>query len=262
MIGSWWSAAVAWLRGASAGASAVVGRWWSAVADWLRNASPGLVLAAGAAIVALLLWASSLAHASAVQAAQSAARTVAIPQLAAGYRLAVERAAGEYFGLAASPARLAAQLHQESGWRHAAQSAYAQGLAQFTAPTARWLPAVCPELGEIDPWDAQQSIRAAACYDRWLHQRLRPLSGDDLTECARWMFALRGYNGGPGWIDRERRAVLGNGGNPDDWRTVAQHRLRSAAAHAENTRYPLRILITLEPAYIAAGWDGTAVCAS
>ena len=127
------------------------------------------VLAVGllsAALWLLVMIVAALAVAGQAQAASAA--TVRVPTASATYRLQVERAAAEYFGLDASPARLAAQLHLESGWRDDAQSAYAIGLAQFTPATAQWLPEVCPELGEFDPWDAAQSIRAAACYDAWL----------------------------------------------------------------------------------------------
>jgi soluble lytic murein transglycosylase-like protein len=183
-----------------------------------------------------------------------------IPEASARYRIAVERASGSYFGLDASPARLAAQLHQESGWRANAQSKFAGGLAQFTPATARWLPEACPELGSFDPWDPMQSIRAAACYDALLYRQQKPMGGGKLPPCARWVFALRAYNGGAGWINRERRAALAAGDNPDDWQAVENHRLRAAWAHTENIGYPRRILLRIEPAYIAAGWAGTAVC--
>jgi len=203
-------------------------------------------------VFAVLLLSSAL---SLVLAAE-----VRVPEASARYRLTVERESGRYFGLDASPARLAAQLHQESGWRADAQSPYALGLAQFTAATAQWIPSQCPELGSFDPWDPIQSIRAAACYDALLHRQQRPMGAGKLPPCARWVYALRAYNGGAGWINRERRAASAAGDNPDDWQAVEHHRLRAAWAHQENIGYPRRILLTLEPAYIAAGWSGTAVC--
>lgn len=188
------------------------------------------------------------------------AADVRIPEASARYRIAVNRAAGDAWGLDASPARLAAQLHQESGWRPDAQSKFALGLAQFTPATARWIPEACPQLGSFDPWDPLQSIRAAACYDALLARQQQPMRGNTLPPCARWVYALRAYNGGAGWIDRERRATLAAGDDPDDWQAVERHRLRATWAHVENIGYPRRILLTLEPAYIAAGWSGTAVC--
>lgn len=54
--------------------------------------------------------------------------------------------------------------------------------------------------------------------------------------------------------------TLVNRGNPNDWLSVERWRTRGEAAHRENIHYPRRILLTLEPAYIKAGWPGTAVC--
>jgi len=54
--------------------------------------------------------------------------------------------------------------------------------------------------------------------------------------------------------------TLANRDNPNDWRRVERWRSRGIAAHRENTAYPRRILLTLEPAYLAAGWPGEAVC--
>lgn len=205
----------------------------------------------GVLALAALLWGSP---------AQAAAAS-AVPEVSAGYRLAVQRAAGEHFGLAAPSARLAAQIQQESGWRPTAQSLYAQGLAQFTPATAKWLPDICPELAGFDPWDALQSVRAMACYDAWLYRRSRAL-GDStgLDDCSRWHFALRAYNGGEGWLMRERRLALAAGDNPNDWATVARHRARAGWAHRENIDYPARILGRWEPRYRAAGWPGASAC--
>lgn len=195
---------------------------------------------------------------SLISSAVSAAEII-IPETSTRYRVDVQRAAGEYFGLNASPARLAAQLHQESGWRTDAQSRFAQGPAQFTPATARWLPAVCPEVGPPDPWAPHWAIRAAACYDAWLHRRVKPMAGT-LRPCSRWVYTLRGYNGGEGWLTRERRAAQALNRDPDDWLAVESIRLRATWAHSENIRYPRRILLTLEPAYINAGWMGQLIC--
>lgn len=214
------------------------------------------------AVTAVLL-AAIAGWAGMTSAAAPVAPTVAkvlIPEASAGYRLQLQRAAGEYFGLDAPVARLAAQIHQESAWRPTAASKYAIGLTQFTPATAAWLPAICPELGGFDPWNPNQAIRAMACYDAWLHDRARPLAEGELSPCSRWMFALRAYNGGEGWINRERRAAASAGRNPNRWDEVAKVRLRAQWAHRENTHYPLRILFALEPAYIDAGWPGQAVC--
>lgn len=196
------------------------------------------------------------------QASQAGSR-VAIPEASALYRHRVEQAAADVWGVDASPARLAAQIHQESAWRQGARSAVgAQGMAQFMPATAKWIAEQFPEqLGQFDPWDPRQAALAAAIYDKWLLDRVQSFGHTPLSNCSRWAFALRGYNGGESWLVRERGMALAGRANANDWRAVAAFRARSPSAHAENIRYPQRILLTLEPAYIAAGWPGTAVCA-
>lgn len=206
---------------------------------------------------AVALWslAAVLAMVGCV-ASQAHGADVRIPDASHQYRRAVERASAQYFGLHAAPARLAAQLHQESGWRPDARSPYAVGLAQFVPSTAEWLPQVCPELGPFDPWDPLQSVRAAACYNHWHYRRI-----EAADECARWAMALSAYNGGLGWLQRDRRLAAANGADPDQWfGAVELWTARAAWARAENRGYVLRILKRLEPAYINAGWLGDPVC--
>lgn len=187
---------------------------------------------------------------------QSASR-VSIPEASVRYRWQVYAASAGQFGVQASPARLAAQLHQESRWRPDARSAYAIGLAQFTPATADWLHNVCPEVGEFDPWDASQSIRAAACYDRWLYDQVSTAA----TECDRWAFTLSAYNGGLGWVRRDQKRASANGADAARWfGHVEHHTSRATWARDENRGYVRRILLAIEPAYIAAGWYGQPVC--
>ncbi len=199
-------------------------------------------------IVMLMTWTEAVA--SDTRAA------IRIPESSRQYQRAVERAEVEYWGLDANPARLAAQIHQESRWQPEARSPYAIGLTQFVPATASWLPTVCPEIGPFDPWDPWQSIRAAACYNRWHHRRIRAA-----TDCDRWAFTLSAYNGGLGWVQRDQRLAAGAGADTSRWwGEVELHTGRSAAARAENRGYVERILRRLEPAYLAAGWDGEATC--
>lgn len=188
--------------------------------------------------------------------AETRPAAVDIPWASVTYRLRVEHAASQYFGVSASPARLAAQLHQESLWRPGAASKYAHGLAQFTPATASWLPSVCPEIGAFDPWDDGQSIKAAACYDRWLYDR-----SPGATECDRWAFTKSSYNGGLGWVQRDRKLASAHGADPARWfGHVELHTARASWARKENRAYVRRILLLLEPAYIAVGWPGSAAC--
>jgi len=190
------------------------------------------------------------------------AQPVMIPDASALYRHRVEQVVADVFGVNGSPARLAAQLHQESTWRAQARSPVgAQGLAQFMPATARWMQdQFARELGAFDPWNPVQAIHAAALYDRWLYERVQPFGYTRLSECSRWAFTLRAYNGGETWLLRERGLTLANRDNPNDWRAVERWRRRGLNAHRENTAYPRRILLMLEPAYLAAGWPGEPVC--
>jgi soluble lytic murein transglycosylase-like protein len=200
---------------------------------------------------------------AAVVAPAHAQTRVAIPDASALYRHRVEQVAADVWGVNASPARLAGQLHQESAWRPRARSpgVGAQGLAQFMPATAKWIAQKFPEqLGQFDPWDPMQAVLAAAIYDKWLLDRVQPLGYTRLSECTRWNFALRGYNGGEQWLLRDRGLAVANKGDPNDWRSVEKHRTRSPSNHQQNIDYPRRILLVLEPAYIAAGWPGKAVC--
>lgn len=194
--------------------------------------------------------------------AANAQQRVAIPEASALYRHRVEQVVSDVWGVNASPSRLAAQLHQESGWRIRANSPVgAQGMAQFMPATAKWIASQFPDqLGTFDPWDPMQAIKAAAIYDKWLLDRVQPIGHAPMSECTRWNFALRGYNGGEAWLLRERGLTVAGRANANDWRDVERFRARGPAAHKENIGYPRRILQVLEPAYIAAGWPGMAAC--
>lgn len=221
-----------------------------------------LVITIIAACVALgVLMTAKEAQAASVPPA-AAPVTVRVPEQAAMYRRFVEQAANEVWGVEASPARLAAQLHQESAWKLRARSPVgAQGLAQFMPATAKWIAGVFPDqLGAFDPWDPRQAALAAAIYDNFLLQRVRPLGAGALTPCSQWAFALRAYNGGEKYLLRERALADKAGASANDWVHVARFRARSPAAWRENIGYPRRILLVLEPAYLAAGWAGVSTC--
>ncbi len=230
--------------------------WQRNHGDW-REATFSIVLLA--LLCAGFFYGLLIAPAAAAEPTRGAVRVAPASAL---YRHRVEQASARAWGVHGSSALLAAQLHQESAFRANAKSAAgAQGIAQFMPATARWIATVYPrDLANFDPWNAQQAILAAALYDRWLFDRVSPLGGGEVDACSRWAFALRGYNGGEGWMLRERRLALASGANANDWRAVEPYRVRAGWAHKENTGYPRRILLTLEPAYLAAGWPGVPTC--
>ena len=129
----------------------------------------------------------------------------------------------------------AGTLHQESGWRPAAQSSHAKGFAKFTDPTWSDMVKLDPSIATIgDVWNPQASIRAMALYHRRLVELYRDVSAD-----VRWQFALSGYNGGPGWTNRDRtRCRKVPGCNASVWfGHVEKHSARAAWALKENRHY-------------------------
>jgi soluble lytic murein transglycosylase-like protein len=209
-------------------------------------------------LAALLTFAVvAAACTSAAHAATPGVQRVAIPEASARYRAALHREAAQQFGLNAPVARLAAQIHQESGWRPDARSPFAEGLTQFTPATAEWIAGLFPRtLAPADTWDPAWSIRAMVTYNAWLLARVR-----GATDCDRWAKALAAYNGGLGWIARDERLAVSRGADAARWfGHVEHHTARAAWAAKENRGYPRRILLVLEPAYIRAGWPGSAAC--
>lgn len=78
-----------------------------------------------------------------------------------------------------SPALLAAQLYQESGWKPDAQShAAAQGIAQFIPGTWATHGIDGDRDGDKDVWDPQDAIPSAASYDCKLAGYVNDVPGD------------------------------------------------------------------------------------
>lgn len=183
---------------------------------------------------------------------------VTIPQASYLYRFKLEREVTTRFGVADATSRIAAQIHTESRWKADARSpADAEGLGQVMPDTGTWLSkSVCPEIGAADPWDPNWSMRAVVCYDHWLRERVA-----GATECDRWAFTFSAYDGGLGWVIRDRNLASSNGLDPARWfNHVERTSARASWARAENRNYVVQILRVVEPVYLAAGWTGQAVC--
>lgn len=88
----------------------------------------------------------------------------------------------------------------------------AQGLAQVMPATARWLPSVAPETGKPAPFNPGWSLRALCVYDKWLWDRV---AGHDDFE--RMAFTLSAYNGGLGWVNRDRKKARALGLDDRVW---------------------------------------------
>lgn len=211
----------------------------------------GVVLTLIAVAYIVLLWMLPAHGAAIVPVAK-----ISIPQQSYLYRFKLEREVSSRFGTTDPVARVAGQVHDESLWKPNAKSAYAEGMAQFTPDTAKWLESVCPEIGPPDTWDPNWSVRAVVCYDHYLFTHV-----DGATACDAWAFTLSAYNGGLGWVSRDKRRASATGADPARWfASVEKFSARADWARAENRSYVSRILLVLEPLYVTAGWPGQAVC--
>lgn len=180
-----------------------------------------------------------------------------IPDSAYQYQRDLTRAAHYSYGVAAPTATLAGLIHQESRWNPNAKSPVgAQGIAQFMPATANWMPEIYPVLGEAAPYDPRWSIRASVLYTHWLNQRVNAANS-----CERWAMVLSAYNGGLGWVNRDKKLALASGANPLVWfNSVEQYNAgRSAANYRENRHYPRIILNRWSSLYSDAGW-GLSAC--
>ena len=176
-----------------------------------------------------------------------------VPRKALEHRSLLVRTARAMQGMDAPIALYAAQIHQESSWRADAESPYAQGLTQFTAPTAEWAAMRWKDLRPANVWSPGWAIRAMIRYDAFLKERAR---FDD--ECDQWAATLAGYNGGRGWINRDARLAEQNGYNPRKWwGHVERFSNRSESAFRENRNYP-RHIVALQKVY--SGWSERMVC--
>ncbi len=189
-------------------------------------------------------------------AAQPVAKpTAGVPARAMQYQRGLIRNARNVWGMTAPIAVFAAQLHQESGWRADVSSPYAHGLAQFTPDTARWIAGAYPdelafgEMGDKAPFNPDWALRAVVRYDRYLYDRL-----PSATECDRWAFTLASYNGGHGWVLRDKKLAQQNGLDPARWwGHVERFSTRAKWAFEENRGYPRRILLLIQPTYLSWG---------
>ncbi|RLM31227.1 transglycosylase SLT domain-containing protein [Brenneria salicis] len=182
-----------------------------------------------------------------------------IPTDARRYQSELTRNARTVWGLDAPVATFAAQIHQESTWKTNARSPVgAVGLAQFMPATSKWIAGIYPtELGANQPYNPAWAMRALVRYNLWHWQRVSATASD----CDRMAFTLSAYNGGLGWVQRDRKlAATGGLDNSRYWDQVERVNAgRSAANFRENRGYPDRIIHRWQPLYVDAGW-GLGVC--
>ncbi len=178
-----------------------------------------------------------------------------IPRAAERHRAELVRVSRAVWGLEAPVAVFAAQVHTESWWRNdTVSSAGAQGLAQFLPSTAAWLPQAVPDLereGSPAPFNPGWALRALVSYDKWLWDRLSAVDA-----CQRMAFVLSSYNGGIGWLGKDRSLAERLGYAPDRWfgQVEEANAGRRASAFRENRRYVRLILLERQGWYRKAGW--------
>jgi len=181
-----------------------------------------------------------------------------IPMQAEQYRRDLSRIAQAEWGLEAPIATFAAQVHQESRWKFNAMSpAGAQGLGQVMPSTATWLAELFPKaLSKVEPYNPTWSMQALVSYDRWLADRIKARD-----QCQQGAMFLSSYNGGLGWLIRDRKLASAKGADPLTWFGSIErfNAGRSAAAFKENRQYPRLILQRWERLYVDAGW-GKGLC--
>ncbi len=180
-----------------------------------------------------------------------------IPVEAMKYRRMIIKIWQYYFGLDETPATGFAQIHQESRFKATALSPVgAEGLGQFMPSTAAWINGLLPadvraachdKMG--CPEDPSWAINAMSDFDWRLMKSLSWGIDDD----NRWALALSAYNGGEGWINKERRACQAvSACRPDTWwDNIERHCVRSESACQENRGYPRVILRSWKPLYVA-----------
>ncbi|MCU7123651.1 transglycosylase SLT domain-containing protein [Salmonella enterica] len=174
------------------------------------------------------------------------------PAAAKPYRAEVIRTARAVWGMDAPVADFAGQFQQESGWNPAARSPVgAQGMAQFMPSTADWISTQFPALREREPFNPSWAVRALVQYDQWLWQRVSAADN-----CQRMAFTLSAYNGGLGWVNRDKKLATQRGLDASVWfdAVATVNAGRSAANWRENRGYPQRILYQNAPRYLS--WGG------
>lgn len=183
-----------------------------------------------------------------------------VPPLARKYVRSVIRETHFYWGLGGPLDIFMGQIHQESRWRSNAQSIYAAGLTQFTPDTAKDIQRLLPHDTQAKcsvkdcRFDPEWAIRALVVYDKQLYDHYSYTSQNDFPD-QRFAFALAGYNGGAGWIDRERRYCVQDSCEPDiyfnevEWACGKSNPHRSQQACTENRHYPDVILHSWAPMY-------------
>ncbi len=221
---------------------------------WLVLGAVGLIAAACASAPEPLVSAAPLPVVAAASPAALTPRDPRIPAAAVQWRGYAIRTWRFYFALAEPPAILFGQVHQESRWRCEATSPVgAQGCAQFMPTTAVWIQTLLPAEVRAEcpaasgcPTSAKWALAAASKFDWLLWKALEEIDAPS----DRWAMALVSYNGGSGWMKRERSEARRRGRDAGRWwGEVEQVCLRAEWACRESRGYPVAIQRRWQPLY-------------
>lgn len=187
----------------------------------------------------------------------------ALPKNSYQYKALVIKEARQYWGPNANVALFAGQFHQESAWNNEAKSYVgAKGLGQFMPGTAVEVHNRYPDLKVLPMYSPLWSVKALFLYDRQLYNAILPMRPNGkIHDCSRYAMMLSAYNGGLGWLNRDRKLTIQMGGNPDIWWGQTElYSKRAGWAIKENRDYPVRIILKHARTYLAQGYPGVDVC--
>jgi hypothetical protein len=204
----------------------------------------------------------ALALGLALTAMTSRGSASVLPQKSYQYKAIVLKEARWYWGADANVALFAGQFEQESAWNNDAKSwVGARGLGQFMPKTAADVNQRYPDLQALEMWSPLWSIRALYIYDLELYNGIKPMGGKALHDCNRYAMMLSAYNGGAGWVTRDRKLAAQNGKDPDIWwGNTELYSKRAPQYIKENRGYPRRIMLRNAKIYLANGYPGVDVC--
>ncbi|MDE5682424.1 MAG: transglycosylase SLT domain-containing protein [Mailhella sp.] len=178
-----------------------------------------------------------------------------VPQKAYKYREFLIKESRIVWGLTAPSATFASQIHTESLWNEQAKSfAGAEGLAQFMPETALWIGSVYIELENGAPYNPKWAIRALVRYNKWHFDKIRAV---DLKN--KMAFTLSAYNGGLGWVLKDKKKAEAAGLNPYAYfgNVEKMNAGRSKRAFTENRNY-VTFIKSRESAYMEKGFGNGA----
>lgn len=173
------------------------------------------------------------------------------------------RIAQHEMGLNAPSSLIGSIILKESSCNENAHNARfgATGLGQFIPNTVTHVRQLSRELRNFNPRDGRQSIQAIIVYLEWSKNTVasrRPVN----TQCDRVAFGLSAYNGGAGWVNRDRTICNSVAGcDPGAWfSNTEQHSRRNRGAFRENRDYVSTIINQFTPLFINSGWGGPPIC--